>query len=130
MCLIWGTSLAVSLVPTYLPGTLTTKLKVMWSEPGSKKFPRQHFVRIVAKLPLCALLRRFCRLRQYNTLYICGTDEYGTATETKVNGKDVAIEVHCMSIRLEKILCVKKWRDFFHSVKVANLGSFFFSRDI
>ncbi|RMX36750.1 hypothetical protein pdam_00023794, partial [Pocillopora damicornis] len=25
----------------------------------------------------------FCRLRQYNTLYICGTDEYGTATETK-----------------------------------------------
>ena len=27
---------------------------------------------------------RYCRLRQYNTLYICGTDEYGTATETKV----------------------------------------------
>ena len=25
----------------------------------------------------------FCRLRGYNTLYICGTDEYGTATETK-----------------------------------------------
>ena len=27
---------------------------------------------------------RFCRLRQYNILYICGTDEYGTASETKV----------------------------------------------
>lgn len=26
---------------------------------------------------------RFCRLCNYNTLYICGTDEYGTATETK-----------------------------------------------
>lgn len=26
---------------------------------------------------------RFCRLRAYETLYICGTDEYGTATETK-----------------------------------------------
>jgi methionyl-tRNA synthetase len=25
---------------------------------------------------------RFSRLRGYNTLYICGTDEYGTATET------------------------------------------------
>eukprot|EP00058_Branchiostoma_floridae_P022139 XP_002607629.1 hypothetical protein BRAFLDRAFT_123956 [Branchiostoma floridae] len=25
----------------------------------------------------------FCRLRNWNTLYICGTDEYGTATETK-----------------------------------------------
>jgi len=26
---------------------------------------------------------RFCRLRGYETLYVCGTDEYGTATETK-----------------------------------------------
>ena len=26
---------------------------------------------------------RFCRLRGYNCLYVCGTDEYGTATETK-----------------------------------------------
>ena len=29
-------------------------------------------------------LHRYCRLRNYNVLYICGTDEYGTATETKV----------------------------------------------
>ena len=29
------------------------------------------------------LQSRFCRLRDYNTLYVCGTDEYGTATETK-----------------------------------------------
>ena len=26
---------------------------------------------------------RFCRLRGYNVVYVCGTDEYGTATETK-----------------------------------------------
>ncbi|MDR2600960.1 MAG: methionine--tRNA ligase [Spirochaetaceae bacterium] len=26
---------------------------------------------------------RFCRLRGYETIYVCGTDEYGTATETK-----------------------------------------------
>ncbi|XP_044299033.1 methionine--tRNA ligase, cytoplasmic isoform X1 [Varanus komodoensis] len=26
---------------------------------------------------------RYCRLRNWNTLYICGSDEYGTATETK-----------------------------------------------
>ncbi|MGI5069735.1 methionine--tRNA ligase [Treponema pectinovorum] len=26
---------------------------------------------------------RFCRERGYETMYICGTDEYGTATETK-----------------------------------------------
>ena len=29
------------------------------------------------------LISRYCRLRNYCTLYICGTDEYGTATETK-----------------------------------------------
>ena len=26
---------------------------------------------------------RYCRLRNFNTIYICGTDEYGTATEMK-----------------------------------------------
>lgn len=26
---------------------------------------------------------RYCRLMGYNSIYICGTDEYGTATETK-----------------------------------------------
>jgi methionyl-tRNA synthetase len=26
---------------------------------------------------------RYCRLRGYDALYVCGTDEYGTATETK-----------------------------------------------
>ena len=34
--------------------------------------------------PLSAdVFARFCRLRKYNTLYICGTDEHGTATEAK-----------------------------------------------
>ncbi|GMO64321.1 MAG: hypothetical protein Ta2A_11800 [Treponemataceae bacterium] len=26
---------------------------------------------------------RFCRSRGYDTMYVCGTDEYGTATETR-----------------------------------------------
>ena len=26
---------------------------------------------------------RFCRSRGYETMFVCGTDEYGTATETK-----------------------------------------------
>ncbi|MDR2446014.1 MAG: methionine--tRNA ligase [Treponema sp.] len=32
---------------------------------------------------------RFCRLRGYDTLYICGTDEYGTATETRATEEGV-----------------------------------------
>ena len=27
---------------------------------------------------------RYCRARGHNCIYVCGTDEYGTATETKV----------------------------------------------
>ncbi|VDP51960.1 unnamed protein product, partial [Soboliphyme baturini] len=38
---------------------------------------------------------RFCRLRGYNTLYICGTDEYGTATETKAMEEKVTPQQVC-----------------------------------
>jgi methionyl-tRNA synthetase len=38
---------------------------------------------------------RFCRLRGYETLYICGTDEYGTATETKAAEEGVTPRELC-----------------------------------
>jgi len=38
---------------------------------------------------------RFCRLRGYDTLYICGTDEYGTATETKALEEGVSPRELC-----------------------------------
>lgn len=38
---------------------------------------------------------RFCRQRGYNTLYICGTDEYGTATETKALEEKVTPQELC-----------------------------------
>lgn len=38
---------------------------------------------------------RYCRLRGYNTLYICGTDEYGTATETKALADGVSCQELC-----------------------------------
>lgn len=58
------------------------------------------FVFVVSKFTcICLILRsgvlsadvfaRYCRLRGYNAIYICGTDEYGTATETK------ALEENC-----------------------------------
>lgn len=34
---------------------------------------------------------RYCRSYGHNAIYICGTDEYGTATETKVQGVAVTI---------------------------------------
>ncbi|MDR3356325.1 MAG: methionine--tRNA ligase [Spirochaetaceae bacterium] len=33
---------------------------------------------------------RFCRLRGYETCYVCGTDEYGTATETRAAEEGVS----------------------------------------
>ena len=42
-----------------------------------------HLGNIVGCVLSADVFARFCRLRGYNTLYICGTDEYGTTTETK-----------------------------------------------
>ncbi|MDR2445209.1 MAG: methionine--tRNA ligase [Spirochaetaceae bacterium] len=38
---------------------------------------------------------RFCRLRGYETCYICGTDEYGTATETRASEEGVSPRELC-----------------------------------
>ena len=38
---------------------------------------------------------RFCRLYGYETLYICGTDEYGTATETKAAEEGISPRELC-----------------------------------
>lgn len=42
-----------------------------------------HLGNIIGSVLSADVFARYCRLRSYNTLYICGTDEYGTATETK-----------------------------------------------
>ena len=38
---------------------------------------------------------RFCRLRGYDTLYVCGTDEYGTATETRATEEGTTPQELC-----------------------------------
>ncbi len=38
---------------------------------------------------------RFCRRRGYETLYVCGTDEYGTATETRAREEGVEPQELC-----------------------------------
>lgn len=42
-----------------------------------------HLGNIVGCVLSADVFARFSRLRGYNTLYVCGTDEYGTSTETK-----------------------------------------------
>jgi len=42
-----------------------------------------HLGNIIGCVLSADVYARFCRLRGYETLYVCGTDEYGTATENK-----------------------------------------------
>lgn len=42
-----------------------------------------HLGNIIGSVLSADVYARYSRLRGVNTLYICGTDEYGTATETK-----------------------------------------------
>ncbi|MCR4743097.1 MAG: methionine--tRNA ligase [Treponema sp.] len=53
---------------------------------------------------------RFCRNRGYDTLYICGTDEYGTATETKAIEEKKSPRQLCDYYYMEHI----KIYDWFH----------------
>lgn len=42
-----------------------------------------HLGNIVGSVLSADIFARYCKRRNYNTLFVCGTDEYGTATETK-----------------------------------------------
>lgn len=42
-----------------------------------------HLGNIIGCVLSADVYARYCRLRGYNSIYICGTDEYGTATEMK-----------------------------------------------
>ncbi|XVF65270.1 hypothetical protein PTKIN_Ptkin09bG0234000 [Pterospermum kingtungense] len=55
--------------------------------PYVNNFP--HLGNIIGCVLSADVFARYCRLRGYNAIYICGTDEYGTTTETK------AMEENC-----------------------------------
>jgi methionyl-tRNA synthetase len=42
-----------------------------------------HLGNLIGAVLSADVYARYCRLRGWNALYVCGTDEYGTATETK-----------------------------------------------
>ncbi|VEU23704.1 DEKNAAC104800 [Brettanomyces naardenensis] len=42
-----------------------------------------HLGNIVGSVLSADIFARYCKRRNFNTLFVCGTDEYGTATETK-----------------------------------------------
>ncbi|GMH39956.1 hypothetical protein BSKO_07860 [Bryopsis sp. KO-2023] len=54
-----------------------------------------HLGNIIGCVLSADVYARFCRARGHNTIYICGTDEYGTATETKAYEEGVTCQEIC-----------------------------------
>ena len=55
-------------------------------------------------------VHRYCRIKGLNTLYLCGTDEYGTTTETKALEEGLTCEQICAKYYKEH----KKIYDWFN----------------
>lgn len=70
-----------------LPGPGKRNILITSALPYVNNVP--HLGNIIGSVLSADVFARYCRLRGYNALYICGTDEYGTATETK------AMEENC-----------------------------------
>lgn len=54
-----------------------------------------HLGNIIGCVLSADVYARYCRARGYQTLYICGTDEYGTATETKAIQENMTPQEIC-----------------------------------
>ncbi len=54
-----------------------------------------HLGNIIGCVLSADVYSRYCKQRGYNTLYICGTDEYGTATETKAMAEKTTPQEIC-----------------------------------
>ncbi|CAG8580273.1 1729_t:CDS:2 [Diversispora eburnea] len=54
-----------------------------------------HLGNIIGSVLSADVFARYSRSRNYNTLYICGTDEYGTATETKALEEGITCQELC-----------------------------------
>ncbi|CAG8582059.1 32584_t:CDS:2 [Gigaspora margarita] len=54
-----------------------------------------HLGNVIGSVLSADVFARYSRARNYNTLYICGTDEYGTATETKAQEEGISCQELC-----------------------------------
>jgi len=67
--------------PRILPKAGARNVLVTSALPYVNNVP--HLGNIIGCVLSADVYARYCRARGYNVIYVCGTDEYGTATETK-----------------------------------------------
>lgn len=54
-----------------------------------------HLGNIIGCVLSADVFARYCRNQDYNVLYVCGTDEYGTATEVKAIEEKISCQELC-----------------------------------
>lgn len=64
-----------------LPSSDTRNILITSALPYVNNVP--HLGNIIGSVLSADVFARYCRGRGYRTVYICGSDEYGTASETK-----------------------------------------------
>ncbi|KAI1372644.1 tRNA synthetases class I (M)-domain-containing protein [Hypoxylon crocopeplum] len=73
--------------PSLLPQPGKQNILITSALPYANNVP--HLGNIIGSVLSADVFARFCRARGLPTLYICGTDEYGTATETQALAEGV-----------------------------------------
>ncbi|XP_051174839.1 methionine--tRNA ligase, cytoplasmic [Leptopilina boulardi] len=90
----WTTSSYCSIESTYpIPVPVEKNFLVTSALPYVNNVP--HLGNIIGCVLSADIFARYCRQRNYNTLFICGTDEYGTATEAKALEEKVSPQQVC-----------------------------------
>ncbi|XP_049848648.1 probable methionine--tRNA ligase, cytoplasmic isoform X2 [Schistocerca gregaria] len=69
------------LAASFLPSRSRRNILITSALPYVNNIP--HLGNIIGSVLSSDVFARYCRQRKYQTLFVCGTDEYGTATETK-----------------------------------------------
>lgn len=64
-----------------------------------------HLGNIIGSTLSADVFTRYCRIKGYNTLYVCGTDEYGTTTEAKALEEGLTCEQICTKYYAEHKNC-------------------------
>ena len=72
---------------------MTTKKLITSALPYVNNVP--HLGNIIGAVLSADVFARYCRSRGYETLYICATDEYGTATENKAREEGLSPQEIC-----------------------------------
>lgn len=79
--------------PVILPKKGRRNILITSALPYVNNVP--HLGNIIGCVLSADIYARYCRTCQYNTLFICGTDEYGTATETKALEENLTPQQIC-----------------------------------